>query len=118
MSRGLLRAAPRGGCQRSDALGLAQARLLIDVLGPTDGAAAWQQARSEVEACEPPEGVYVLFDVELKLAAVLRETSAVGELIAHGRPVRLVALAERREEVDAAFDRLCAAAERPTDSAT
>jgi hypothetical protein len=117
VSRGLLRDTPRGGCQRVDALALAEVRLLIDALGSTDGAAAWQQVGSELQACAPPGGVYLLFDTELKLATVLRETSAVGGLIAHGRPVRLVALTERREEIDAAFNRLCAAVERPTGSA-
>lgn len=89
-------------------------RLLIDVLGPTDGVATWQQTRSDLETCEPGEPVYVLFDLELKQAALVHTLGSVGELIDHGRPVRLVRLTERRQEIDAAFDRLCAAVDRPS----
>lgn len=115
VERKLLREPPAEGCQRSDARSLAQLRLLFDVLGPTDGAAAWQQVSAEVEADETGGVLDILFDIELKQATVVRKRNLVGELVAHGRPVRLVALAGRRAEIDAAFDRLCAAVETRPD---
>jgi hypothetical protein len=118
VDRRLLRDSPSEGCQRSDARGLAQLRLLFDVLGPTDGAAAWQQVGAEVEADETGGVLDILFDIELKQAKLVRKRNLVGELVAHGRPVRLVALAGRRAEIDAAFDRLCAAIETRPDRGT
>jgi hypothetical protein len=111
VKRKLLREPPDEGCHRSDARSLAQLRLLFDTLGPTDGAAAWQQVGAEVEADETGGVLDILFDIELKQATVVRERDLVGELLTHGRPVCLVALAARRAEIDAAFDRLCAAVE-------
>jgi hypothetical protein len=115
VERKLLREPPAEGCHRSDARGLAQLRLLFDVLGPTDGAAAWQQVSAEIEADETGGVLDILFDIELKQATVVRKRNLVGGLVAHGRPVRLVALAGRRAEIDAAFDRLCAAVENRPD---
>lgn len=114
VERKLLREPPADGCHLSDARSLAQLRLLVDVLGPTDGAAAWQQVSATVEADETNDVLDILFDLELKQATVVHERNLVGGLLAHGRPVRLVALAGRRAEIDAAFDRLRAAvATRP-----
>jgi hypothetical protein len=92
-------------------------RLLVDVLGPTDGVAAWQQTRSYLETCQLGDPIYILFDLELKQAVVIHKLGSVGEAIEHGRPVRLVYLTERRREIDAAFNRLCAAVERPASAA-
>ena len=116
VSRALLRKAPASGCVLRDALGLAQLVRLVEVLGPTDGVAAWLQTRVELDQPFAAEVLDVLFDLELKEAIVVRETQHVGELVTHGRPVRLVRLGPRRAEVGAAFHRLCAAV-APTKSA-
>lgn len=109
VSRGLLRKAPGTGCGISDALGLAQLLRLVEVLGPTDGIAAWQQAHEELEQPFAVDVLDVVFDLELKEAVVVRDPRVVGELVAHGRPVRLVRLGTRRAEISSAFRRLCAA---------
>ena len=113
VARELLRKPPRGGCGLRDALGLAQLLRLVEVIGPTDGVAAWQQSRDELEQPFAADVLDVVFDLELKEAVVLRDSHLVAELIAHGRPVRLVRLAPRREEIRAAFQRLCEAIAPP-----
>lgn len=109
VSRALLRKAPANGCGPLDALGLAQLLRLVEILGPTDGVAAWQQTRDALDQPFAAKVLDVVFDLQLKEAIVVQDTRVVGELVAHGRPVRLVRLGPRREEVRAAFDRLCAA---------
>lgn len=109
VSRSLLRKAPTSGCGLRDALSLAQLLLLVEILGPTDGVAGWQQTRDELEQPFPAEVLDIVFDVQLKEATVMRDSQRVGELVAHGRPIRLVRLGPRRAQVAAAFDRLCAA---------
>ena len=113
VSRGLLRKAPVTGCGLRDALGIAQLLRLVEVLGPTDGVAAWQQTRDELEQPFAAGVLDVIFDLELKDASVVRDPHLVGELVAHGRPVRLVRLGPRRAEIGAAFRRLVAAVAPP-----
>lgn len=106
VDRELLRETPAGGCELTDALAVAQLGALIAALGPTDGVAAWQQVIEEFEDCAIGETVDVLFDLQRKHAMVVGKREMLGELIDHGRPVRLVPLGPLRAEVAAAFDRL------------
>lgn len=109
VARQLLRTAPKTGCGLRDALSLAQLVRLLEVLGPTDGVAAWQQSRDQLEQPLAAAVLDVVFDLQLKEAIVVSDSRRVGELVVHGRPVRLVRLGPRRAEVAAGFHRLCAA---------
>jgi hypothetical protein len=79
---------------------------LIENLGPTDGALAWPQVRERLAQPFASDILDVLFDTQLKTAVVVDRTTDVRELIAHGRPVRLVELALRRREITEAVRRL------------
>ncbi len=109
VSRGLLVKASEGGCSLDDALALAQLLRLVTAFGPTDGVAAWQQTRDELDQSELGADVHVLFDLELKKAIVIQDLGRVGERVVEGRPFKLARLGPRRAEVADAFRRLCAA---------
>lgn len=111
MSRDWLRKATRDGCGLRDALELVQLKALIDLLGPTDGPVAWLQVRADLEQPFPPDPLDVVFDAQLKRAVVARADSDLRAMIAHGRPIRVVALASVREQTAEAFRRLTAIAE-------
>jgi hypothetical protein len=106
VKRRWLRKAPQGGCGLRDALELTQLKALIDVLGPTDGPVAWLQVRTDLEQPFPAEQLDVVFDVQFKRAVVARADTDLRQVIAHGRPVRVVALAGLRDQTAGAFRRL------------
>lgn len=102
----LLPRSPAEGCGLAEALAAAQLAALIGTLGPTDGVIAWQQLRDELEDDSPLDRLDVLFDLQHKQALVLEDRQTVGDLICHGRPVRLVELGRLREEIAEAHGRL------------
>lgn len=106
VKRRWLRKAPSGGCGLCDLLDLVQLKSLIDVLGPTDGPVAWLQVRVDLENLIQADPLDILFDVQLKQAVVARDDTDLRSLIAHGRPIRIVALAKLRLETAEAFRRL------------
>jgi hypothetical protein len=106
VSRKLLRKTRKSGCGLRDALELAQLLRLIEVLGPTDAVVAWGQVREQCASPFPTATLDVIFDLELKTAAVLTDSAGVRAVIEHGRPVRLVTLAPRRAEITVAFRRV------------
>jgi len=105
-ARGLLAKPRRSGCELRDALELAGLLQLVAMLGPTDAVLAWPQVRERVGAVEADAVLDVVFDTELKRAELLDSPAELRTLIAHGRPVQLVALAQRRREIAAAFQRV------------
>lgn len=110
VARGLLRKAGPRGCGMHDALELAQLLRLVDVLGPTDAVLAWRQVRRPLGTAAGVS-LDLIFDTELKSAKVLNSGDVgLRELINHGRPVRVVVLAERRGEIADAFRRVAKAA--------
>lgn len=113
-----LRKAPQGGCGLLDALELAQLKALIDVLGPTDGPVAWLQVRADLEQPFPAEQLDIVFDVQFKRAVVSRADTDLRAVIAHGRPIRLVALADLRDQTAGAFRRLAEIGRASAENAT
>lgn len=104
--RGFLRKADRGGCGIRDALELAQLLRLVEVLGPTDGLVAWDQLKDELAKPFAIDPLDVVFDTQLKRAALVRAGEEIRPAVNHGRPVRVVALAALRAEVTDAFRRV------------
>ena len=87
-------------------LELVQLKALVDVLGPTDGPVAWSQVRDELAQPFLREPLDVVFDTQIKHAIVLDAVADVRSAISHGRPVRVVAMAARRQQATDAFRRL------------
>lgn len=85
---------------------MAQLAKLIGALGPTDGVVAWKQLRPEIEDPKAGTQLDVLYDLQHKEALILKDRQTVGDLICHGRPVRLVELGRLREEIAEAHGRL------------
>lgn len=106
VKRGWLQKAASEGCGLVDALELVQLKALIDVLGPTDGPVAWLQVRADLEQPFPVDPLDVIFDAQFKHAAVASAESDLRAMIAHGRPIRVVALAGVRAQTAEAFRRL------------
>jgi hypothetical protein len=106
VKRQWLRKATRDGCGLRDALELAQLKALIDVLGPTDGPVAWLQVRTDLDEPFSTGPLDVVFDVQFKRAVVARADTDLRAVIAHGRPIRVVALASMRAHTADAFHRL------------
>jgi hypothetical protein len=89
-----------------DVLELVQLKALVDVLGPTDGPVAWSQVRDELAQPFLRAPLDVVFDTQIKHAAVIDADADLRSAISHGRPVRVVAIAERRQQATDAFRRL------------
>jgi hypothetical protein len=106
VKRGWLRRAGGAGCGLVDALELVQLKALIDVLGPTDGPIAWLQVRADLEQPFPADPFDVIFDAQIKHAAVARADSDLRAMISHSRPIRVVPLARARAQTTEAFRRL------------
>jgi hypothetical protein len=106
VKRGLLKKVGRTGCALGDALELVQLKALVDVLGPTDGCVAWLQVRMELERTSSVDPLDVLFDAQIKEARVTDAECDLRPMVDHGRPVRLVALADLRKQTEEAFRRL------------
>jgi hypothetical protein len=106
VKRGWLRKAPRGGGGLRDVLDLVQLKSLIEVLGPTDGPVAWLQVRTDLESPFQADPLDVVFDLQLKHAIVARHDTDLRPLVSHGRPIRILALANVRLETAQAFRRV------------
>jgi hypothetical protein len=106
VARGLLTKAGASGCGLRDALELAGLLMLIGTLGPTDAVLAWPQVRQRLGVDGPGAVLDVVFDTQLKRAELLDSHAELRTMIDHGRPVQLVALAQRQREVAAAFQRV------------
>ena len=106
VARGLLVKAGLSGCGLRDALELAGLLQLIGTLGPTDAVLAWPQVREHLGVEGAGAILDVVFDTELKRAELLDSSAELRTLIDHGRPVQLVALAQRQREIADAFQRV------------
>jgi hypothetical protein len=113
VKRGLLQAAPPGGCGLIDALELAA----IDVLGSTLSASAvalaWKQLQPELREGIAGPRLELVFDLELGSAAVVRTDAELAAAVLSGRAVKAVELGPRLQEVGDAYRRWIEVAPRP-----
>lgn len=118
VKRSWLRKATSAGCGLRDALELVQLKTLIEVLGPADGAIAWLQVREGLEQPFPADPLDVVFDSQTKEAAIVTGGTDLRAMIAHGRPIRVVALAAVRGQTAEAFRRVADLAPLPARGAS
>jgi hypothetical protein len=102
--RGLLRA--RAGYTQVDAVELSVLHLVTSVLGSSDGPLAWMQIRSEVWKKRASPQLDLVFDSQLKKAVLTTRVGAIGTTLRHGRPVRVISLAEVTQDIQGAFHRV------------
>lgn len=113
VDRGLLRKAPQRGCSLADALALAALRTLFSALGPNDGTICWRELQSELAGVEVDSRLDAVFDAQYKKADLATDGPGLRQLVAHGRPVRVIPLADLRRDVRSAFERLAHETRRP-----
>ena len=109
VGRGLLGKTPATGASIHDAIELASLVALSDRLEPSAVAVAWEQLRPTLREVIGSR-VDVIFDVQLGTITVAQSADQLRELVAHGRPVRVIALGERLQAVRDGFRRWAAAA--------
>lgn len=104
--RNLIRRAPTGGCTLMDALELAAIIALSEVLPTGDVPLAVDQLTGLLGSAVPGNRFDVVYDRQYKRLGVARDDEELREMVVHGRPVSVVALAERLAEIGDAFRRV------------
>jgi hypothetical protein len=110
IGRGLLPRESAGGCSIVDALLLAGLTALSERLSPSEAAVAWPPVREALAGSVPGPRLDVVFHIELGQAAIVRDDAALCAAVSHGRPVRVLELGPRLDDVADAFRRWAAAA--------
>jgi hypothetical protein len=108
--RKLLAREPRRGCSIVDALQLAAISSLADRLSPSAVAVVSPFVRESLGAAVPGRRFDVVFHMQLGEVVVARDNESLRAAVAHGRPVQVIALGERLQEVGDAFRRWTEAA--------
>jgi hypothetical protein len=104
IERSLVLGTTNGTCNRASTIDLACFVELVRVLGFDNARLTWPQVAPDVR--ERPDGrVDVVVDLELKAATLARTLEAIGVECSTGRPMKVVALQDRIEEVGGAYDR-------------
>lgn len=103
--RGLLDTAPAGGCGQTDLIELATLERLGRQLSPSEVAVAWTELRSQLAGILPKGRLDIVFDRELGSTRIVRDDEALRAAVISGRPVRVIELAPRLQEVLDAFRR-------------
>lgn len=103
--RGLLDPAPSDGCRQIDAIELATLECVGRYLSPSEQVVAWNELRSQLGSIVPKGRLDVVFDRELGAARLVRDDQALRSAVISGRPVRVIELAPRLQEVLDAFRR-------------
>lgn len=110
IARGLLPKEPVRGCSIVDALLLAGITAVSERLSPSETAVAWPTVQTVLESSVPGQRFDVVFDAELGTVTIVRDDDALREAVGHGRPVRVLVLGPRLQEVSDAFRRWAAGA--------
>jgi hypothetical protein len=108
--RKLLASEPRRGCSIVDTLQLAAVTSLADRLSPSAVAVAWPAVRESLGGAVPGRRFDVVFHMQLGEVVVARDDESLRAAVSHGRPVQVIALGERLQEVGDAFRRWAEAA--------
>jgi hypothetical protein len=106
--RGMLDAAPAAGCSQTDAIELATLASLGRHLSPSELAVAWSELRLQLRDVVPKGRLDVVFDRELGSTQIVRDDQALRTAVISGRPMRIVELGPRLQEVLDAFRRWAA----------
>lgn len=107
--RGLLDPAPSGGCSQTDVIELATFEHLGKHLSPSELAVAWNELLPRLGSILPKGRLDVVFDRELGSAEIVRDDQTLRSAVISGRPVRVIELAPRLQEVLDAFRRWASA---------
>jgi hypothetical protein len=105
VKRDMLAPAGRSGCAATDAVELATVELLGRHLRPGEVAVAWNDLRFQMRGIVPKGRLDVVFDCQLGSALVVRDDTALRQAVVTGRPVRVIELGPRLQEVLDAFRR-------------
>jgi hypothetical protein len=105
VQRGLLARAGRSGCTATDAVELATIERLGHHLRPGEVAVAWKDLRPQMRTIVPKGRLDVVFDSQLGSAAIVRDDATLRQAVVSGRPVLVVELGPRLQEVLDAFRR-------------
>ena len=105
VKRKMLTAAGNVGCTATDAVELATLERLSHHLSPSELAVAWKELRPRMREIVPKGRVDIVFDRELGSAEIARDDAAVRQAAISGRPVQVVELGARLQEVLDAFRR-------------
>lgn len=111
VKRELLNAVDRRGCSVMDAVELAAIERLSHHLSPSDIAASWVGLQTQIRSLVPRGRIDVVFDRQLGQARIVRDDEALRGAVAIGRPVQVIELGPRLEEVAEAFQRWAGAEE-------
>lgn len=103
--RNMLDAGRREGCTATDAVELATIERLAHHLSPSELAVAWKQLRPLIRELLPRGRLDVVFDRELGCAKMVRDDAELREAVLGGRPVRVIELGPRLQEVLDGFRR-------------
>jgi hypothetical protein len=105
VKRGLLQAAPQGGCRLVDALELASVSVLSSKLSASAAALAWKQLQPELRRGIAGPRLELVVDLELGSAAVARTDAELATAVLSGRPVKVIELGSRLQEIGDAYRR-------------
>jgi hypothetical protein len=106
--RGLLDPAPSGGCSQTDAVELATLEHLGRSLSPRELAVAWGELRPQLRTIVAKGRLDIVFDRELGSAQIVRDDQALRVAVIGGRPMRVIEVGPRLQEVLDAFRRWAA----------
>jgi hypothetical protein len=103
ISRKLVGGTRSGTSRVDDLLELVAFAALVEVLGFDEARVAWQDCRDHVQLGRRLD---VVFDIQLKSAEVASDDRAIVRAVRHGRPVRVVGLAEPLRRAGRAAERV------------
>ncbi|MDQ2983078.1 MAG: hypothetical protein M3R70_03995 [Actinomycetota bacterium] len=110
VKRKMLEPAPQSGCSPNDAVELAILERLGHHLSPSEVAVAWKQLRPRIRELVPKGRLDLVFSRELGGAELARDDASLRTAVIGGRPVRVLELGPRLQEVLDAFRRWAEAA--------
>jgi len=93
----------KGRTSLSEVLDCAAFIALVGALGFDDARIAWMQVRDACRANRDGVRLDVVVDLQYKETFLATSDDAIGEKVRHGRPVKVVAIGDRLNEVRAAF---------------
>jgi hypothetical protein len=105
VSRDLLRAAPAAGCTLRDAFELAALVELQDQLETRAARVAWSQLRAQLAELVPGTRLEVVFDLRLGSIRLARSDTELAQAVRVRRPIQVIELGTRLQEVGDAFRR-------------
>jgi hypothetical protein len=101
ITRHLIGGSTAGDCQLVEVLELAAFGHLVDRLGFEDARLVWPQVRDDFATHTGQTTVDVVVDLERKHAHLAAREDAIGPLVRHGRPTRVIALGEVLAAIEA-----------------